>query len=143
MDFRTTIDISAPPQVVWGVMSDVEHWPDWTASVTSIRRLDGGPFTVGSRVLIRQPKFPPALWKATAVEPGRSFTWKSGLPGLHVYAHHTVEPIQKGSRVTLALDYDGLLSRLMVALTRSITERYLTMEAEGLKRRSEELARAK
>ena len=40
------------------------------------------------------------------------------------------------------LSYDGLLARLMGRLTRGITNRYLDMEAGGLKRRSEENARA-
>ena len=47
-----------------------------------------------------------------------------------------------GTRATLRLTYDGVLARLMGRLTRGITNRYLDMEASGLKRRSEENARA-
>ena len=28
------IEIDAPATLVWQVFSDVERWPDWTASVT-------------------------------------------------------------------------------------------------------------
>lgn len=137
--FSITVDIAAPPEVVWEVMFDVERWSEWTPSVRSIRRLDPGPFGVGSRVLIRQPSFPPARWVATAVDPGRSFTWKSGLPGLWVHARHSVIAIEGGARATLALDYSGLAGGMMTRLTRGITERYLALEADGLKRRSEEI----
>jgi hypothetical protein len=136
MTFSITVDIAAAPDLVWQVMNDVEHWHEWTASVTSIRRLDKGAFAVGSRALIRQPKFPPALWKVIALEHHR-FTWKSGMPGMWVFARHSIEPIGGGSRVTLSVEYTGLLGPLLGRLTRGVTERYLKMEAEGLKRRSE------
>ena len=142
MQFQTSVEISAAPATVWAVMADVEHWPEWTASVRSIRRLDAGPLQPGSRALIRQPRFPPAMWTVTAVEPGRAFTWKSGLPGMWVQAHHSIAPVDDGARVTLSLRYDGALARLLGRMTAALTHRYLAMEAAGLKRRSEEVARA-
>ena len=42
-----------------------------------------------------------------------------------------------GTCATLRLSYDGALARLMGRMTRGITDRYLDMEAAGLKRRSE------
>lgn len=136
MDFQISIAIEAPPDIVWSVMADVERWHEWTPSVRSIRVLDR-PIRVGSRALIRQPKFPPAVWTVTALDAGRSFTWKSGMPGVWVYAHHSVEPTPSGTRATLALHHQGVVARLVGRLTRDITNRYLKYEAEGLKRRSE------
>jgi uncharacterized membrane protein len=141
VEFRRSIDIEAPPDVTWAVMSDGERWPEWTRSVTSVRRLDKGPLRVGSRALIRQPRFPPAVWTVTTLEPGRRFVWRSGMPGMWVYGDHAVEPTATGSRATLRLTYDGALARLMGRLTHGITNRYLDMEAAGLKQRSEETAR--
>jgi hypothetical protein len=59
-----------------------------------------------------------------------------------VYGDHAVETITTGTRATLRLTYEGALARLMGRMTRGITNRYLEMEASGLKRRSEENARA-
>ena len=123
-------------------MSDAERWHEWTPSVRSIRLLDKGSLAVGTRALIRQPKFPPAVWKVTAIEPGKSFTWRSGAPGMWVYGHHSVEPVAGGARATLRLHYEGALGILLARLTRAITNRYLGYEAAGLKQRSESLARA-
>jgi uncharacterized membrane protein len=141
MTFARSILIAAPPQLVWGVMSDVERWHEWTASVTSIRLFQRSPLTIGSRALVRQPKLPPAVWKVTAIDPGRSFTWKSGAPGMWVFGTHSVGPRDGGAEATLRLDYHGPLGGLLARLTRRITERYLDYEAAGLKQRSESLAR--
>jgi uncharacterized membrane protein len=135
--FSITVDIAAAPARVWEVMSDVGRWPEWTPSVTSIKRLDTGPFAIGSRVVIRQPRFPPAWWKITAIEPGRSFTWTSIAPGMRVEARHQVDAAPGGSRATLSLELQGLFGGLFGRLTRGITERYLAFEGRGLKARSE------
>jgi hypothetical protein len=92
---------------------------------------------VGGTALIRQPKFPPALWKISAMEPGRSFTWISAAPGVKVIAHHSAEATASGSRATLSLRYEGLFGGLLARLTEGITKRYLFMEAGGLRARAE------
>ena len=40
MRFEATIDVAAPVQHVFEIYTDVERWPEWTASVTSVERLD-------------------------------------------------------------------------------------------------------
>jgi len=136
--FSITVDIRATPQRVWAVLSDVEGWPDWTASVRSVDRLDAGPLAVGSRARIRQPKLLPAVWRITSIEKGRSFTWVTRSLGLSVTAHHGVEATPDGSRVTLSIRFDGLLAPLVALLTHRLNNRYLGLEGAGLKRRSEE-----
>ena len=136
--FRITTDIAAPAERVWQVMSDTDRWHEWTPSVTRVKRLGGGPLALGSRALIRQPRFPPALWKVTAIEPGKSFTWVSIAPGLRVVGHHSVEPTGAGSRATLSLELEGILGGVWGRMTRDITKRYLALEARGLKARSED-----
>ena len=117
-------------------MSDTDRWQEWTPSVTSIRRLDHGRRSWqpdGDR----QPKFPPALWRLTAIEPGKSFTWISAAPGVRVIAHHSVTETAGGSRVTLSLEYQGFFGGLLRGSRQASTERYLAFEAHGLKARSE------
>jgi len=135
--FSISIDINAPADRVYEVMSEIDRWQEWTPSVTSIKRLDTGPFVVGSRAVIRQPKFPPALWTVIAIDGRRSFTWSNRAPGIMVIAHHSVDANGDRSKATLSLKYEGLLGRLLARITRGITNRYLTMEAKGLKARSE------
>ncbi len=141
--YSISVDIAALPARVWAVMCDAERWPEWTTTVTSIRRRDGGPLAVGSRVWIRQPNLPPAAWTVTELENGRGFTWVSGGPGMRVTARHWIDPVASGSRATLSIHYSGLLAPLLAPLlawlTRNINDRYLAIEAAGLKARSEAL----
>ncbi|HVG87252.1 MAG TPA: SRPBCC family protein [Vicinamibacterales bacterium] len=136
--FSITVDIAAPADRVWAVMSDVERWHEWTPSITRVTLLRKGALAVGSRALVRQPKFPPALWRVTELVPGRSFTWVSVAPGLRVIGRHAVELTVNGTRAVLTLELKGMVGGLWGRLTRGITERYIAFEAAGLKARSEE-----
>ena len=135
--YSVTVDIAAPPGRVWSVMVDAERWPEWTASVTSVARLDQGPLRVGSRARIRQPRVPPAEWRVTELTEGRSFTWVTGTALARATARHEVESIPAGTRATLSIRYSGLLGGVVGRLTRGLNDRYLALEAAGLKARSE------
>jgi nucleoside-diphosphate-sugar epimerase len=134
---RTTVNISVPPRRVWAVMCDVEKWHSWTASIRKIRLLDPGPLGKGKRAIISQPKLLPARWRVTAYEEGRSFTWVSNGPGVQSTAEHVIESNGEGSRVTLSVQYSGILAGFLHMLARRITEKYVTLEAAGLKRECE------
>jgi uncharacterized membrane protein len=133
--FSITAEIEAPPERVWAIMSDIERWPEWTPTVTSVERLDPGPLSIGSRARIRQPKLPPADWRITMLDQTkRTFTWITGGPGVRVTARHSVEPAagQGRSRATLSIHFEGLFGPLVARVTRSLNERYLQLEADGL-----------
>lgn len=142
-EVNVTVDIAAAPERVWDVMRDVERWPEWTPSMERVQRLDGGAFAVGSRVRIKQPSLPPSDWQVTALEQGRGFVWASRSPGVRVRAEHWIEPARDGSRVTLSLQFSGPLAPLVARLGRSLIERYVAMEANGLRERSEESGRSR
>lgn len=131
--FRERVDIPVPPSAVWPVMVDVERWPEWTASISRVKRLSQSAFGIGSRLRIHQPKLPPAWWRVTELQTEAGFTWESTAPGLRVTAEHQVEPIAEGSRVTLSIRYEGLLGPWLARWTQRLNERYLLMEANGLK----------
>ncbi len=133
-----TVDILAPPDRVWAVLLDVEHWPEWTPTITSIKRLDPGPLALGSRTRIRQPRLPGNVWKVTALDESRGiFIWAAHNPGVVVAAGHLVEPTPTGCRVTHSLAFSGFLGPLTGHLLRGFNQRYLTLEADSLKRRCE------
>ena len=140
---QDSIEIEAPPQLVWDVFTDVEHWPDWTSSVTSLVGLDAPALAVGRRFAIKQPGMSKLVWTVTEIEPGSSWTWVQRSPGVLVSARHDVIA-QPGGRtlVRQQLDQRGVLGALVGRLMVKKTKRFLELEAQGLKARSEQLSRA-
>jgi uncharacterized protein YndB with AHSA1/START domain len=133
------VEIDAPANVVWDVFTDVERWPEWTASVTELRALDGPGIAVGKRYEIKQPRMPKLVWEVTEVEPGTSWTWVQRSPGGLTVARHDVTPKSTGgSQVRQQIDQRGPVGVLVGVFMRRMTKRYLELEAAGLKARSEQ-----
>ena len=138
MEESTRIDVEAPVEQVWEVLREVERWPEWAPTVTSVRRLDDEPLAVGSRVRVEQPRIPSTEYVVTELEPSRSFTWVATGPGVRTTARHLLEELGTGgTRVTLAVEHAGPVGVVMGRFYRRLTDRYLTAEAEGIKARSE------
>jgi uncharacterized membrane protein len=134
----SSVEIDAPAPLVWDVFSDVERWPEWTASVTRIVALDGPGLAVGKRFEIKQPRMPTLVWEVTEVLPGASWTWEQRSPGGSTLASHDVVATT-GSRtlVRQRLDQRGPVGALVGRLMHGMTRRYLELEAQCLKKRSE------
>ena len=130
------IEIAAPPERVWTIIADVEHWHEWTASITSIRLLDG-PLAIGARAEVQQPKLPKLVWRVTALEQGRFFDWEVRSPGALTLGSHRVDPQDSGSLATLRLVQGGPIGWLVGRMMLDLTRQYVSMEAAGLKKRAE------
>lgn len=134
-----SIEIDAPAQLVWQVFSDVERWPEWTPSVTSLVARDGTGLAVGKRFAIKQPGMSKLVWKVTEIDPGSTWTWVQRSPGVQVSARHWVIPQPDGrTLVRQQLDQRGVLGALIGRLMIKKTRRFLEQEAQGLKARSEQ-----
>jgi hypothetical protein len=118
-------------------MSDVERWHEWTASISSVERVDGGEMRIGSKARVKQPKLAPAEFVVTDWQPERGFDWITRNPLVTALGRHWINPTAGGSRVTLGVEFSGPLAALVAWLYGGLTTRYVQMEAEGLKRRSE------
>jgi uncharacterized protein YndB with AHSA1/START domain len=139
-EFKIVVEILAPPATVFAVLCDVERWPNWTPTMTAVRRLDQGPFVVGSRAAIEQPKLRPSVWTVSQIEMNRSFTWGTRSPGVRMVADHVVEPIASGSRVTLSIAVSGLLRAIVARFYGGLIDEYVNTEAKSLLAHCEALA---
>ncbi|OBG22211.1 polyketide cyclase [Mycolicibacterium celeriflavum] len=136
------VAIDAPADVVWKVFSDVERWPEWTASVTRLVALDSPKLLVGNRFEIKQPRMPKLVWAVTEVLPGASWTWVQRSPGgLTVARHEVIADSGARTRVEQRLEQRGPVGALVGLLMRSMTRRYLDLEGAGLKAHCEHLHR--
>ena len=138
MRFEQSIDIDAPQQRVWDVLGDLEAWPQRIETVDVVELLTPAPVGEGSRVRLRQPKLPEGIWEVTVWDAPSYFEFRQQSGGVTTVAGHRVEALEDGrSRLTLTLDMRGLLVPVFGRLYRDLTNRYMTIEAQGMKRAAE------
>jgi uncharacterized membrane protein len=124
---------------VWRVWADVERWPEWTASMRKITRLDEGPLRLGSSARVQANAPPTADWRVTEFDDGRFFKWEAEMPAARAVGMHLVEPDGPGAKATMTIAIEGgLLMTLLTPLFAAMSRRNLRLEADGLKRCCEE-----
>ncbi len=95
---RVSLQMNAPPEIVWDLISRFEHWPSWGVSIRTVEPSTG-------RVqpgLKGRVKTVAGLWlpfEITDVVDGESWHWTVAGVGA---TGHAVEPIGEGSRVTFS-----------------------------------------
>ncbi len=136
MRFEITVDVAAPPERVWNLLSDVERLPALTPSMESVELLDG-PLRAGARARVRQPRLARAVWTVTEVTDGESFTWESRAPGVTTTGGHLVRPAADGATLHLTLVQSGPLAPVLGLLFGRRARAYVTMEANGVKKAAE------
>ena len=138
MRFEKSIDIDAPQQRVWDVLGDLEAWPQRIETVDTVELLTPAPIGPGSRVRLKQPKLPEGVWEITTWDAPAYFEWTQKMTGTTTVAGHRVESLGDGrSRLTLTLVMRGLLFAIVGRFYKDLTNRYMTLEAEGMKRAAE------
>ena len=142
MKLTSTFDIAAPPSVVWDITADVEHWNEWTPTITSIEWVEGNSIAVGNRARIKQPGQSAAIWTVDHVEPGRAFRWSTKNMGARFVGTHLVEPTATGTRATLGIEASGVGAILMYPILAIALRGVLKKERAGLTALAEERARA-
>lgn len=137
MRFEKSIEINAPQQRVWDVLSDLEAWPRRIETVDIVEPQEPTPIAKGSRVRLKQPKLPEGTWDVTVWDAPSYFEWTQKTGGMTSVAGHRVEALgENRARLTLTLDMRGFL--IPIALFyKGLTNRYMNLEAEGMKRAAE------
>jgi hypothetical protein len=84
-----TIQIDAPPEAVWAVLTDLSSYPEWNP----LFREASGQVAVGNRIRLRSVH--PANGglmtvkpKITVADPGAELRWVASLPGIISGEHH-------------------------------------------------------
>lgn len=138
MLFEKTIDIDAAQVRVWEVVSDVAAWPQRIETVDEVELLTPAPVSKGSRLRLKQPKLPEGTWEVTVWDAPTYFEWVQKSSGVTSTAGHRVEALDDGrSRLKLTLDMRGFLLPVVGLFYKDLTNRYMDLEAEGMKRAAE------
>lgn len=137
MNVTDMIHIDASPEVVWAVTEDVERWPEWTPTVTSVEVVGNGEFGLGSVARIKQPLQPEADWVVTEFEVGHRFAWATRRTGLRMVGTHDLGADGAGTRNVLGVDAEGPVAVILWPLLRWAMRKALAEENRGLKARCE------
>jgi uncharacterized membrane protein len=138
MHFEKSIEIDAPQQRVWDVLGDLEAWPQRIETVDVVELLTPAPIDKGSRVRLKQPRLPEGIWDITVWDAPSYFEWTQKTSGVTSTAGHRVEALDQGhARLTLTLDMRGLLIPVIGLFYKGLTNRYMNLESEGMKRAAE------
>jgi hypothetical protein len=143
MELRTEVEIAAPADRVWRVLTDFPAYPEWNPFITRI----SGKLEVGSRLLLTMSlpegkafELKPTLLKC---EPEGELRWRGKLfvrglfDGEHFFKLQELGPGQ--TRVVHGEDFSGILvQRMGDTLTR--TARGFVYMNNALKRRLESLS---
>ena len=132
--YETTIVISASSSRVWEILSNVEAWPSWTPTMTSVKGVDRSALEWGAKFDVRQPGLMKATYMVTDVHPGRSFTWYNAVMGITLLANHELLETSDGkTTVKLSFEMSGLFAFMVWPLVKKKIRQFVNQEAESLK----------
>lgn len=142
MRVENSIHIAAPIEEVWAVTVDVEKWPQWTPTVTSVRLMSSEAIRIGTVACIKQPLQEEAEWTVTELVPGHRFAWETKRTGLHIVGTHHLSVDHDGTRNVLTVDASGVLAVVFWPMLHFAMNKALADENRGLKSRCEARSKA-
>lgn len=104
------------PAAVYRLWEDPDAWTQWDPDVSEVRF--AGERAEGAKGWMRPSSGPAATFEIVALRADRLFTTVSRMPGAALSFEHAVEPTPEGSRMTVTIGVDGLLSGLWAAVLR-------------------------
>jgi hypothetical protein len=125
--------ITARPRDIFNVLLELGRWNRWTKSITEMSILNNDQPIQGARIKVLQPKLPPAIWTITEIDRDKALIWEKKSFGLRMLSEHLILNGADETSVTIRITYEGPLAGLFYRFTRNLTDRYMTMEINGLK----------
>jgi len=126
--------VHAPVEVVWGILSALENWPQWNGSITDMDLY--GPVAEGTefRWVAEGLKIRSRLKEVS--EPNR-IAWSGsvmGVKGVHVCE---LEPDENGTKVRTEESLEGVFVTLFAGRIQKLLDGVLAQALSDLKKESE------
>ena len=106
-----TVDVVAPPEVVWSAVSDVARMSEWSPECRKIFVLGSPKSGVGTRMVAINKRgfvFWPTVSKVVRFEPNKAVAWK--VRESAATWTYELEPTAEGTRLTGRRDLDAFSS---------------------------------
>jgi len=140
---KTEIDIAAPPEKVWAILTDINKWHEWSPTINASQ----GEGAVGSELSITMmskeagkdgPKYNPTIIQMD--EPAY-FHWRAHMLASIVFTNEKIVELKKtetGTKVTHTETFKGMMAALMRGNMEEGVTPMLTMMNEALKQTAEQ-----
>ncbi len=108
---ETTIEIDAPPEEVWAIVSNPRRLAEWVTIHRALERADAGPlergFTMEQEMTLRGQSFTVA-WTAAEVDAPRMVRWEGDGPaGSSAMTEYRLVGANGGTRFLYANSFDA------------------------------------
>lgn len=108
MTCTVVVDVAAPPERVWALLTDADAQRRWNTTLTRIE----GPIAVGKKVTLEVAAAPGRTFKpkVTAMDAPRTMVWSDGFaPMFRGQRTFTLEAVGGGTRFTMSERFAGLM----------------------------------
>jgi len=136
---RREIDVAAPPDVVWEVLTDFDRWQEWNPEVKSMSF--DGPLAPGA--MFRWKAGPGTIVSTVEeVDRPRYIRWRGRTLSIAAIHEWRFEGRDGGTHVETDESFSGMLARLLRGSLQKQLDRALEEGLEHLKREAERRAAA-
>ena len=139
-EIRTEIQISAPIDKVWQVLTDFDQWTDWNPTVKHA----SGSASVGSKLDItidgggsRDAKYQPTVLEA---DPPKSFRWSATMMASFVFRNDRIFELRErdgGTELVHTEQFSGFMVAMMWGKLSSFVQPHLERTNKALKEKVE------
>ncbi|MBX2883484.1 MAG: SRPBCC domain-containing protein [Granulosicoccus sp.] len=139
---KAEIEIQAPPEKVWGILTDIDKWHEWSPIINE----SAGQAAVGSTVTITMmskeagkngPKYSPTIIE---MDEPRLFHWRAKMMAEFLFTNDKIIELEKtdeGTRVIHKETFKGLMAALMKGQMEKGVPPMLNMMNDALKQLAE------
>lgn len=138
MIIEERIAVSATPETIFSIYTDVEHWNTWDPDTKSSSL--NGAFAIGSRGRLCPTKGTEVPMEITSLIPNHSFTVQSKIPLFKMTFDHELTPTKTGTEVLHRVTFSGALSFLLGRVVGAQVREGLPKTLLSLKRLAESKA---
>lgn len=115
---KTEIEILAPPEKVWAILTDIDKWQDWSPTINASQ----GEASMGSTLTITMigkeagkdgPKYSPRIIR---LDEPNYFHWRAHMMAGFIFTNDKIIELEKtatGTRLTHKETFKGLMALLM------------------------------
>ena len=139
-EIRTEIQISAPIDKVWQVLTDFDQWTDWNPAVKHL----SGSASVGSKLDVtidgggsRDAKYQPTVLQADAP---KTFRWSATMMASFVFKNDRVFELREkdgGTELIHSEEFSGFMVAMMWGKLSGFVQPHLEKTNQALKKKME------